>query len=176
MPAIETASLQDQVVSHFHYQKGKKMAAIDKLDVEVEVKSHADKFWGLIRESVTVLPKAFPIDYKSIEVLEGDGKSVGSVRLVTYGEGSPIVKISKEKIDAFDEANKTMAYTVVEGDILKFYKHFRCHITVTPKGDGSTAKWLCEFQKATDEVPDPHVIKDFVAKNFKEMDELALKA
>lgn len=64
------------------------MAAIDKLDVEVEVKSHADKFWGLIRESVTVLPKAFPIDYKSIEVLEGDGKSVGSVRLVTYGEGN----------------------------------------------------------------------------------------
>lgn len=90
--------------------------------------------------------------------------------------GSPIVKISKEKIDAFDEANKTMAYTVVEGDILKFYKHFRCHITVTPKGDGSTVKWLCEFQKATDEVPDPHVIKDFVVKNFKEMDDLALKA
>lgn len=64
------------------------MASIDKLDVEVELRSPADKFWGLIKESVTVLPKAFPVDYKSIEVLEGDGKSVGSVRLVSYGEGN----------------------------------------------------------------------------------------
>lgn len=64
-----------------------KMASSGKLDVEVEVKSHADKFWGSIRDSPTILPKAFPNDYKSIEILEGDGKSVGTVRLITYGEG-----------------------------------------------------------------------------------------
>ncbi|XP_042979988.1 MLP-like protein 423, partial [Carya illinoinensis] len=154
------------------YKNGR---SIGKLDVEVEVKSDADKFWGIIRDSATILPKAFPNDYQSIEVVEGDGKSVGSVRLIKYGEGSPIVKISKEKIDNFDEANKTVAFTVIDGDLLKFYKHFKCHITVTPKGDGSLATWLCEFQKTSDEVPDPHVIKDFVEKNFKELDEFVLK-
>jgi hypothetical protein len=65
-----------------------KMASINgKLEVEVEVKAHADKFWASIRDSPTILPKAFPNDYKSIEILEGDGKSVGTVRLITYGEG-----------------------------------------------------------------------------------------
>lgn len=64
------------------------MAATGKLDVEVEVKSPADKFWNAIRDSSTLFPKAFPNQYKSIEVLEGDGKSVGSVRLVKYAEGN----------------------------------------------------------------------------------------
>lgn len=64
--------------------------SIGKLDVEVEVKSDADKFWGIIRDSATILPKAFPNDYQSIEVVEGDGKSVGSVRLIKYGEGNYI--------------------------------------------------------------------------------------
>ncbi|KAB1200310.1 hypothetical protein CJ030_MR0G007660 [Morella rubra] len=152
------------------------MASIGKLGVEVEVKSHADKFWGCIRDSATTLPKAFPHDYKSIEVLEGDGKSVGSVRLITYGEGSPLVKVSKEKIHAFDEANKTFAYSVIDGDLLKYYKDFKSQITVAPNGAGSLVKWSCEFQKASDEVPDPHVMKDFVVKNFQEMDAYVLKA
>lgn len=71
-----------------------RMASIGKLDVEVEVKSDADKFWGIIKDSVTILPKACPNDYQSIEVLEGDGKSIGSVRLITYGEGNYIWFIS----------------------------------------------------------------------------------
>lgn len=60
---------------------------VGKLHVEVEVKSPADKFWVSLRDSTEVFPKAFPHDYKSIDVLEGDGKAVGSVRLITYSEG-----------------------------------------------------------------------------------------
>lgn len=63
------------------------MATSGKLEVEVEVKSNAEKFWGVIKDSATVFPKAFPNDYKSIEILEGDGKTVGSVRHISYGEG-----------------------------------------------------------------------------------------
>lgn len=37
-------------------------------------------------------------------------------------------------------------------------------------------KWLCEFEKASDEVPNPDLIRDFAAKNFKEIDEYLLKA
>lgn len=62
-------------------------STIGKLDVEVVVKSHVDKFWETIKDSAVIFPKAFPQDYKSIEILEGDGKSVGSVRHISYGEG-----------------------------------------------------------------------------------------
>ncbi|XP_030961323.1 MLP-like protein 423 [Quercus lobata] len=152
------------------------MASTGKMDVEIEVKSHADKFFEALKDSVNVLPKAFPNDYKSIEVLEGDGKSTGSIRLIHYGEGSPLVKVSKEKVDIMDEANKTFVYCVIDGDLLKFYKNFKSNISVIPKGAGSLVKWSCEFEKASEEIPDPHLIKDFAAKNFKELDDYVLKA
>ncbi|CAI0379668.1 unnamed protein product [Linum tenue] len=63
------------------------MARAGTLEVDVEIKSPADKFWENIRNSTTLFPKAFPDQYKSIEVLQGDGKAPGSIRLFTYAEG-----------------------------------------------------------------------------------------
>ncbi|ONI30553.1 hypothetical protein PRUPE_1G258100 [Prunus persica] len=145
-----------------------------KLEVEIEVKSPSQKFWEGLRDSTTIFPKAFPHDYKSIDVLEGDGKAVGSVRLITYSEGSPIVKVSKETIDAVDEANKSVAYKVIDGDLLKYYKSFKCILTVTPKGDGSLVKWSSVFEKAHEQIPDPSLIKDFAVQNFQELDAYVL--
>lgn len=73
------------------------MATRGKLEVDIDVKSNADKFWETIRESTTIFPKAFPNDYKSIEILEGDGKSAGSVRHITYGEGKKFLLPRKVK-------------------------------------------------------------------------------
>ncbi|KAL5759757.1 hypothetical protein ACOSP7_018265 [Xanthoceras sorbifolium] len=152
------------------------MAASGKLDVEVEVKSPADKFWGSIRDSTSLFPRAFPHDYKSIEVLQGDGKAPGSIRLFTYADGSPLVKVSTEKIEHVDEVNKKVSYSVIDGDLLKYYKVFKGFISVTPKGDGSLVKWSSEFEKASHDISDPHAIKDFVVKNFKEVDDYILHA
>lgn len=75
------------------------MAAITgKLEVEVEIKSEADKYWKNIRESHTLFPKICSDLYKSIEVLEGDGRSVGSVRLITYADGKYMHIISMKYI------------------------------------------------------------------------------
>ena len=63
------------------------MATTGKVKAEIEVKSNADKFWGIVRDGASIYPKAFPNEIKSIEILEGDGKAAGSVRQVTYGEG-----------------------------------------------------------------------------------------
>ncbi|KAK3223265.1 hypothetical protein Dsin_010290 [Dipteronia sinensis] len=152
------------------------MAVAGKLEVDVEVKSPADKFWGSIRDSTSLFPRAFPHDYKSIQVLEGDGKASGSVRLLTYAEGSPIVKKSTEKIEHVDEVNMKVSYSVIDGDLLEYYKVFKAFIAVIPKGDGSLVKWTCEFEKTSHEIPDPDAIKEFVVKNFKEIDDYILQA
>ncbi|XAR48047.1 hypothetical protein NMG60_11030748 [Bertholletia excelsa] len=149
--------------------------ASGKLDVEVEIKASADKFWHSIRDSTTLFPRLLPHQYKSIEVLEGDGKSVGSVRLVHFAEDSPIVKVAKEKIEAIDEASKTLAYSVIDGDLLKYYKNFKAHLFVSAKGGASLVKWECHFEKASEDVPDPDVIRDFAVKTFHDL-EAALKA
>ncbi|TXG56349.1 hypothetical protein EZV62_017662 [Acer yangbiense] len=152
------------------------MATTGKLEVDVEVKSPADKFWGSIRDSTSLFPRAFPHDYKSIQVLEGDGKASGSVRLFTYAEGSPIVKKSTEKIEHVDDVNMKVSYSVIDGDLLEYYKVFKGFIAVIPKGDGSLVKWSCEFEKTSHEIPDPDAIKEFVVKNFKEVDDYILQA
>uniref|UniRef100_A0A2P2J748 MLP-like protein 423 n=1 Tax=Rhizophora mucronata TaxID=61149 RepID=A0A2P2J748_RHIMU len=147
------------------------MACSGKLNVDIEVKSAADKFWECIRDSTTLFPKLFPQQYKSIEVLEGDGKAVGSVRLITYAEGSPLVRVSKEKIDFVDEGKKAVSYSVIDGDLLKYYKIFKGHLVIVPKGEGSLAKWSCEYEKASEDFDAPHIIKDFAVKNLQEVDE-----
>lgn len=152
------------------------MATTGKLDVEVKVKSNADKFWKSIRDSATIFPKVCSDLYKNVEILEGDGHSVGSVRVVNFAEGSPIVKSAKEKIEEFDEAKKKVAYSVIGGDMMQYYKTFKATLEVIPEGEGSLVKWICEFEKASEEIPDPNMIRDLAAKNFQEIDAYLLTA
>ncbi|XP_010254473.1 PREDICTED: MLP-like protein 423 [Nelumbo nucifera] len=152
------------------------MASPGKLEVEMEIKSPTDKFWESIRSSTTLFPKVLSDYYERIEVVEGDGKSEGSVRLVKYTStgGIPVITMSKERIDLVDEANKVEAYSAIEGDILKFYKHFRARVHVTTAGGDDkkkVVKWSCEFDKASDEVPDPHLVQDFATKTLKALDD-----
>ncbi|GJR69047.1 MLP-like protein 423 [Tanacetum coccineum] len=149
-------------------------------------------------DSANIFPKVCSDLYKNVEILEGDGHSVGSVRMVNFAEvlgrtlqfktiwisnklflyekGSPIVKSAKEKIEELDEAKKKVAYSVIDGDMMQYYKSFKATLEVIPEGEGSLVKWLCEFEKASEQVPDPEMIRDFAAKNFKEIDEYLLKA
>ncbi|XP_071701277.1 MLP-like protein 423 [Rutidosis leptorrhynchoides] len=152
------------------------MTTTGKLDVEVKVKSDAEKFWKSIMDSANIFPKVCSDLYKSVEILEGNGMSVGSVRMVNFAEGSPVVKSAKEKIEELNEAKKKVAYSVIDGDMMQYYKSFKASLEVIPEGEGGLVKWACEFEKASEEVPDPDVIRDFAAKNFKEIDEYLLKA
>ncbi|CAH2033769.1 unnamed protein product [Thlaspi arvense] len=145
------------------------------LHVEVEVKSPAENFWLALGDGVNLLPREFPKDYKTIQILAGDGNAPGSIRLITYGEGSPLVKISAERIESVDLEKRSMTYSIIGGEMLEYYKTFKGTITITPKDGGSILKWSAEFEKSGHEIDDPHVIKDFAVKNFKEIDEYLLK-
>lgn len=85
--------------------------------------------------------------------------------------GSPIVKVSKERIDSVDEDGKIYVYSIIDGDLMKYYKTFIGKIIAVPNGESSLLKWSCHFEKASEEIPDPSVIKEFAVKNFKEIDD-----
>ncbi|CAM8883653.1 hypothetical protein QQ045_018993 [Rhodiola kirilowii] len=146
-----------------------------KMEVDVEVKISPEKLWDTLRNSVTVFPVAFPELYKTIEVLEGDGKSPGSVRLLTFTEGNPFL-VSKEKIEAVDDEKKTVTYSVIDGDLMKYYKSYKCHIFVEPKGEGSLVKWTCDYEPVVEDPNEPVMIKEFAVKTFKDIEEYNLKA
>ncbi|RZC59117.1 hypothetical protein C5167_006421 [Papaver somniferum] len=146
------------------------MASNGKIEADLEVKSSTNKIWDIILDSATMFPKIFTEQYKSIEVLEGDGKSVGSIKLIKYQEGVPNVTFSKEKVETVDETNKSLTYSVIEGELLNYYKNFKVNVIVSAKGDGSLVKLSCEFEKASEEIPDPSNIKDFAVKSFQDLD------
>jgi len=151
------------------------MELAGKIEVDVEVKAAPELYWNSIRDSTIIFPKAFPQQYKSIEVLEGDGKAVGSERLFTYAEAVPLVRVSKERIDEVDEEKRMVAYSVIGGDLLEVYKHFRARLVVEKKEEGSLVKWSCEYERAKEEVPPPDLLIEFALSNFRELDEYLLK-
>ncbi|RZC61296.1 hypothetical protein C5167_023058 [Papaver somniferum] len=60
------------------------MAQLHKLGFEAEIKCSADKYFGMFSNNVTQLPKFVPSTFKSVEITEGDGTSIGSTRLWKY--------------------------------------------------------------------------------------------
>ncbi|CAL5016492.1 unnamed protein product [Urochloa decumbens] len=150
-----------------------------KAELVVEVKSPADKLWTALRDSTELFPKIFPQQYQSIETVEGDGKSAGTVRLLKYAEGVPMLTFAKEKLELADDENKVVSYSVVDGELVNFYKNFKITLKVSPaakEGEaGAVVNWSMEFDKANDQVPDPDVIKETATKTFHDLDDYLLK-
>ncbi|XVF38797.1 hypothetical protein REPUB_Repub20aG0133000 [Reevesia pubescens] len=82
----------------------------------------AKAFKAFVLDFDNLFPKVAPHAIKSVELLEGNG-GVGSIKKVTFAEGSP-VKYLKEKVDGLDKENFSFSNTVFEGDVLtnKFEK------------------------------------------------------
>ncbi|CAA7409723.1 unnamed protein product [Spirodela intermedia] len=153
-----------------------------KMEVEVEVKSSAERFWSAIAESTELFPKALPQQFKSIRTLEGDGKSPGSLRLIQYAPGTPVVTFTKERIETMDEAGKTVSYSVVGGEMASFYSTFKATLRVAAakkddeEEEGALVTWAVEYEeKAPHEALDPALFTHAAAQTFRELDAYLLK-
>ncbi|RZC88500.1 hypothetical protein C5167_016300 [Papaver somniferum] len=133
------------------------MAQIRKLELEVaEVKCSATKFYGFYKNNITQLVKCFPEIYKSVQVTEGDGASVGSARLWKYGLDG-LRHTLKERTVAVNDESKSITWNFYGGELMNYYKSFGFKlVSVTPKGEGRcSVKWAVEFEKANEDVPSP---------------------
>ncbi|KAG1326995.1 MLP-like protein [Cocos nucifera] len=147
-----------------------------KVEAEVEVKSPADNVWGAIRDSTALFPKIFPEQYKSIDIVEGDGKSAGTIRLLKFAEGAPVVTFAKERIEVADDGNKLVSYSVIDGELASFYKPFKATLQVVPKSDGGGfVKWCLAYDKVNEEVPQPDFLLGTAVKTFKDLDAYLLQ-
>ncbi|KAF5182139.1 Mlp-like protein [Thalictrum thalictroides] len=150
-----------------------------KLEFELEVKCPADKFWGGMKDTTVLFPKIFPQRFKSIEVVEGDGVNAGTVRLVRYAEDTPVITFAKEKVELLDDVNKVLVYSVIDGELMTHYKSLKGKVEVVPipkgEGEGSLVKWSLEFEKASDEVPDPILMQDYATNAFIGLNAYLLK-
>ena len=91
----------------------------------------------------------------------------------------PMLTFAKEKVELADDENKVVSYSVVDGELVSFYKNMKITLKVSPaakEGEaGAVVNWSMEFDKANDQVPDPDVIKETATKTFHDLDDYLLK-
>ncbi|KAI3977011.1 hypothetical protein MKX01_008869 [Papaver californicum] len=134
------------------------MAQLHKLGFETELKCSADKYFGMFSHNVTQLPKFLPNTYKSVEVIEGDETSVGSIRLWKYDvEGKEMA--AKDRLTMFDKEKRSITYELLEGELKNYYKAITATLNVVPKqgaaGNASLVTWSLEFEKVNEDIPNP---------------------
>ncbi|KAJ9153092.1 hypothetical protein P3X46_026576 [Hevea brasiliensis] len=84
-------------------------------------------------------------------------------------------EIFNEKI-VLDDDKMTVTLIGLEGDLLKIYGVYNVIWQLTPKGQGSLAKLILEYEKLNENVPAPRIYLDFVTRIAKDIDEGISKA
>ncbi|KAI3994648.1 hypothetical protein MKX01_027538 [Papaver californicum] len=135
---------------------------IQKLQVVHEVKCCPDKLYCMLTSDAPQLPKYVPKLVESVEVTGEDEICLGTGFLWQFVPAGGSALMFKEKITAIDNKNRSITYTVLEGDVMKDFHSFNFNLDVTPKS-GSTdgtylVKWSVEYEKANEDVADPVAI------------------
>ena len=145
------------------------MAQIAKISEQVHLKSSAHKVYDFLKNKMDFVIQMFPDIYKGCDVLEGNGFSHGSIVHLKYNLGSPAEV--KERI-AIDDANKSITFECLEGDVFRDFEVFKLKIQVFDNGsNGSSVDWSIEFVKANEDVPPPHSYLIFADKISKGLDD-----
>ncbi|RZC86756.1 hypothetical protein C5167_030109 [Papaver somniferum] len=122
----------------------------DAMGFEVEVNCSANMFYGFFKNKVTQLANHFPETYKRIQVIKGDGTSVGSVCLWKIELDGRFITQKAEMI-AVNSENKSITWNFLKGgDVMNLYKSFQIKlVSVTPTGEESClVEWSVNYENA----------------------------
>ncbi|CAM6022718.1 unnamed protein product [Sphagnum balticum] len=127
-----------------------------------------DAIWKACKNVDEVLPRVMPDYFQKSEYLEGNG-GPGTLRLITMGPAVGHAKQVKERMDVIDEENKTLKYTMVDGD--PRYSSFGGMMKFTSGAEQGTsdAYWEVQYEPVGDMGPPEHV-KAMVIKVFKALE------
>ncbi|KAF8040160.1 hypothetical protein BT93_B2400 [Corymbia citriodora subsp. variegata] len=150
------------------------MAVRGKMEVEVDLKSSADQFYGFFRKTPHHLPNACT-DLHAGEIHEGEWHSGGSIRKWTYSVGGK-KETFKQKIQ-FDDQNKIAAHIGIEGDVFNYYKSYTAIWQAVHKHGGpDVVKVIIEYEKLNESMPHPVNYIDFLVNMAKDLDAHLVKA
>ncbi|KAG0582532.1 hypothetical protein KC19_3G066800 [Ceratodon purpureus] len=103
-----------------------------------------DAIWSAVKRENSILPAALPHIFESCTFVEGHGE-VGSIRVCKMGSAIPNDQELVERVHLFDDASKTVGYTVIKGD--PRFKHVSAVMQYAPgPTEGTTtATWTAHF-------------------------------
>ena len=78
-------------------------------------------------------------------------------------------------IEAIDEAKKSITFKMIEGDLMEFYKTFIATVHVEALGQSSLIAWTIEYEKRSENVPDPNTLMELALNITKDIEAHQLK-
>ncbi|CAA3000592.1 MLP 34 [Olea europaea subsp. europaea] len=121
------------------------------LEVTPPIRCSPDKFYDFFKNHMSDLLTVFPASFNSVQVLEGENGKVGCVKVWNFVAG--ITQMIKLRAEAINDAERTITYKAIEGDLMILYKVFQ--FTIAP-GNG-VAKWTIVYEKTSELVPPPEI-------------------
>jgi len=145
-----------------------------KLVSQTEIKSGADVFHDLFKTNPHDLSNITPGLVQACVQHEGDWATVGSVRSWHYFHDGKD-RVSKQIVEAIDEEKKLIRFKVIGGDLLELYKTMAITIHVDTNGESNLVTWTVEYEKLSEDVPDPTTLMDFFIVVTKDIETHHLK-
>ncbi|KAL7000941.1 hypothetical protein U1Q18_002093 [Sarracenia purpurea var. burkii] len=128
------------------------MAQVYKEEIQREYNCPADKFFEIFSNQISLASNICPDKIKSMEVLQGDGASVGSiVRGECNFENSH--HSGTHRVAALDKDNKSITIEVLDGDMTKHHKAIKITVHAIPKGNRCLVNWSAEYEKINSTAP-----------------------
>ncbi|XP_042478131.1 MLP-like protein 43 [Macadamia integrifolia] len=152
------------------------MGLTGKLAVEIEVKSSAKEYFHGWVNHGSLFSKALPDGLHKSEVHEGDGKSLGSINSYYYILDGSTFASAKAKIVAIDEEHKSITLNAYDGHVGGLYSKYKVNTQVFTKNGKYFVKCTIDYEKLSEEVPEPINYLDLKTRFCKGLDAHLLKA
>ncbi|KFK45113.1 hypothetical protein AALP_AA1G346100 [Arabis alpina] len=143
------------------------------VEIDVEIKTTADKFFMFARKSQNVSKATRYIE--GCDLVQGELDKVGSIVLwKLLFDGEP--RISKDRIEAINLENNVIQWRVLEGHLKRKFKSFLKTMRVSPKkgGPGSVVKWNMKYERIDENVAHLEGQLQFLTEVTKEVDRYLL--
>ncbi|KAL9265355.1 MLP-like protein [Drosera capensis] len=145
-----------------------------RLVAEFGLRSSGDLFHDMFSTKPHHISNISPQHIQGCALHEGEFGVPGSVIIWNYAIDGK-ANVAKEIVEAIDVENKSITFSVIEGDLTKEYKTFKLTIDIVPKGEIDVVKWTIDYEKLHESVPEPikilevaiHVTKDIEAHHLK---------
>ncbi|KAJ4848890.1 hypothetical protein Tsubulata_042589 [Turnera subulata] len=171
---IEYEKVKEDVLKEIAAAVATPQALSGKLETVLELDCPPGKFLKAWKSEAHQIPKHTPNNIHSVELHEGDWEhdQGPSIKFWEYSVGGKR-ETFKERVEV-DEAKNIIKLTGLEGDVMKIYKVFNPTYKLEPKGQGTLATLMIEYEKVDEDVPNPDIYMDFMISLTKDIAAAAL--
>ncbi|CAI9091551.1 OLC1v1026612C1 [Oldenlandia corymbosa var. corymbosa] len=146
-------------------------AQLRKLVSSTEIKLDGKLIHEILTHKPYCMTSTSPKFIQGVELLDDrEWGKVGSVRLWKFISQDGKTSVAKDIIEAVDDANKSVTFRMIEGDILMVYNTFAITYNFDKVGGSNLVTCTFEYEKKDDNIPDPHSFMDVCLNGIKDIE------